>query len=73
MAKTDKKITLTKEMSITEILHKKPDSGSIMMEYGLHCLGCMAAEFESLEQGCLVHGIAKDKIEEMMKRINQLK
>jgi len=64
---------IAKSMGIMEIIQKKPESANIMMEYGLHCIGCMASQFESLEQGCLAHGIAEDKIDEMIDRINRLK
>jgi hybrid cluster-associated redox disulfide protein len=32
------------------------------MKNGLHCIGCAAAHFEDLEQGCVAHGIDADKI-----------
>lgn len=69
--KSDNKIT--KDMGIMEILEKKPQAGMIMMEYGLHCIGCMASQFESLEQGCMAHGIPEEKIDEMVEKINKLK
>lgn len=69
--KEDNKVT--KEMGIMEIVEKKPKSGMIMMEYGMHCLGCMASQFETLEQGCLAHGLSEEKIKEMIDRINKLK
>ena len=64
---------ITKEMGIMEIVQKKPAAADIMTEYGMHCLGCMASQFESLEQGCKVHGIEDKKIDEMMDKINKLK
>ena len=63
---------ITKEMGIMEIIQKKPKAGEIMMEYGMHCLGCMASQFESLEQGCQAHGIEEKKIEEMVDKINKI-
>ena len=64
---------VTKEMNIREIVEKQPKAVEIMMEYGLHCIGCMASQFESLEQGCQVHGIEEKKIDEMIDKINKLK
>lgn len=64
---------ITKKMGIMQIVEKKPKAGEIMMEYGLHCIGCMASQFESLEQGCQVHGIDDKKIDEMVEKINKLK
>jgi hybrid cluster-associated redox disulfide protein len=70
MAKAEK---ITKEMGIMEIIQKKPAAAPVMMDYGLHCLGCAASQFESLEQGCLAHGIDEEKIKEMVEKINKLK
>ncbi len=62
---------ITKDMGIMKIIQKKPKAGEIMMEYGLHCIGCMASHFESLDQGCQAHGIDEKKIEEMVNKINK--
>ena len=70
MIMTDEKIT--KDMGIMEIVEKKPEAAQIMTEAGMHCLGCMASKFESLEQGCQVHGLDDKKINEMIKKINAL-
>ncbi len=48
---------ITKNMTITEIVGKYPKTAEVMMGYGMHCFGCMAARFENLEQGALAHGI----------------
>ena len=34
---------ITKEMTIGEILRTNPDVAPILMEAGLHCLGCPSA------------------------------
>lgn len=49
--------TITKEMSITEIVMKWPETAGTFMKHGMHCLGCAAARFESVEQGAVAHGI----------------
>ena len=37
------------------------------MQSGMHCLGCVAAHTENLEQACEVHGIDADTL---VKQIN---
>jgi len=66
------KTMIAKEESISEIIEKKPESARIMFEYGLHCIGCRVAAWESLEEGCKVHGIEGEKLDEMLKKINAL-
>ncbi|HWR18519.1 MAG TPA: DUF1858 domain-containing protein [Clostridia bacterium] len=60
--------TINKNMTIAEIL--KTDSGiaDILMASGMHCLGCIMAHGEDLEQACAVHGIDAVSLES---KINQ--
>ena len=48
---------ITKEMTIGEILRTNPDVAPILMEAGMHCLGCPSAQGESLEEAAMVHGM----------------
>ena len=41
---------ITKEMTIGEILRTNPDVAPLLMEAGMHCLGCPSAQGESLEE-----------------------
>ena len=58
-AKTGK---ITKDMPIPEILTKYPETISVFQDYGLHCIGCFVASFETLEQGAMAHGLDIDKL-----------
>jgi hybrid cluster-associated redox disulfide protein len=55
---------ITKDMGIMEIVEKYPATVEVFSRYGMHCFGCMAARFESLEQGALAHGIDTDLLVE---------
>ena len=57
---------ITKEMTIGEILRVAPQIAPILMEAGMHCLGCPSAQAESLEEAAMVHGL---DIDELMKKI----
>ncbi len=48
--------TITKQMSIGEVLEIDRTTAPIMMEYGMHCMGCPFSQMESLEMGCAAHG-----------------
>ena len=67
--KTEGMATITKEISITELAEKYPDSVPVLMGMGMHCIGCFAAQYETLEQGCIAHGLDTDKI---VKRVNEV-
>ena len=54
--------TVTKEMSIGQVLNIHRGTAKIMMEFGMHCLGCPHATAESLEDACAVHGTDADEL-----------
>lgn len=60
---------ITKEMTIGEILVTNPDVIPVLMDAGMHCLGCPASQAESLEEAAMVHGI---DIDSLMKVIEEL-
>ena len=53
---------ITKGMTIRSILEVDPDLAGILMASGMHCLGCIMAHSENLEQACAVHGIDADEL-----------
>ena len=53
---------ITKDMPITDIVTNFPEVVPVFREYGMGCIGCMAARFESLGQGAEVHGIDIDRL-----------
>lgn len=57
-----------KNMKIAELIELDRGIAAILMNSGMHCVGCMAAHGESLEDACEVHGIDADK---MLARINE--
>jgi len=63
---------VTKDMTFQDILSKYPESASIMMKFGLHCIGCHMSAMETIEQGCLGHGMDEKMIDEMLKEINNI-
>ena len=63
---------VTKEMAINEIISKVPEAGKIFFKKGLHCVGCMAAQFETMEQGCQAHGMSDEDIDKIIEEINNV-
>lgn len=61
--------TITKEMTIGEILRTKPEIAPVLMNAGMHCLGCPSAQGESLEETAMVHGM---DIDALMQEIAEL-
>lgn len=57
-----------KNTKIGELLEKYPEKAEILMEAGMHCLGCPASQAETLEEACEVHGI---DVEELLEKLNK--
>lgn len=52
---------------IGELLEKAPEKAEILLEAGMHCLGCPASQAETIAEACEVHGI---DVEELIKKLN---
>ena len=53
---------INKDMIITDILELDRGTVPIFFRNGLHCLGCVMASGETLEQACEVHGMDCDAL-----------
>ena len=56
-----------KDTRIGEILEKTPEKAEILLNVGMHCIGCPASQMETLEEACDVHGI---DVEEVVEKLN---
>lgn len=55
---------ISKDTTIGELLNVYPEAAPILMEIGMHCLGCPSAQGESLAEAAMVHGIDSDLLVE---------
>lgn len=60
---------ITKDMTIGQIIVTNPNVAPILMDAGMHCLGCPASQGETLEEAAMVHGL---DIDDLMKKIAEL-
>lgn len=59
-------MTFNKDTRIGEILETAPEKADILLEIGMHCLGCPASQMETLEEACAVHGIDVNEVVEKL-------
>ena len=59
---------INKDTLIGEIMEKAPEKADILLEAGMHCLGCPASQMESLAEACEVHGI---DVDELVQKLNK--
>ena len=58
---------IEKKTTIGELLKIAPEKASVLLEAGMHCLGCPSAQGETIEEACDVHGI---DVEGLLAKIN---
>ena len=58
---------IDKNTKIGEIVEKYPEKAEILLDVGMHCLGCPASQAETLEEACAVHGI---DVEEVLEKLD---
>ena len=66
------KTKITKDILILDLVEQNPNLIEILTgEYGFHCVGCMAASMETLEEGAQVHGMTDKEIDKMVEDLNK--
>lgn len=61
---------VTKDMPIMKAVMANEKVAEILFSSGFHCVGCGMAQHETLEQGCLAHGMTEKEIDKLVKAIN---
>lgn len=58
-------------MLLGTVVAEHPEAAQVMLSYGLHCVGCFANAYDTVEVGARVHGMSDAEIDEMVKKVNQ--
>lgn len=53
---------ITKETTMGQMLDYDRGIAVILMQCGMHCVGCPSSINESLEEACMVHGLDSDEV-----------
>ena len=54
------------DVIISDLLDINPEFEKILLEQGMHCLGCPASRGETLAEACEIHGVDVDKLLEQL-------
>ena len=60
---------ITGDMLMGDILQAYPDAAEVLMDAGMHCIGCPSSLMESLDDACLVHGLDSG---ELLEKLNEV-
>jgi iron-sulfur cluster assembly accessory protein len=67
---------ISRDMTIEDIFanfpHKSQKLAQEITNTGLHCVGCQAATWETLEAGMLSHGFSEEAIDDLVDRLNTI-
>ena len=53
---------ITKKTTMGEMLNYDSGIAYVLMQAGMHCVGCPSSIMESLEEACMVHGLDSDQV-----------
>lgn len=53
---------ITKQTTMGEMLEYDMGIAYVLMQAGMHCVGCPSSIGESLEEACVVHGLDSDEV-----------
>ena len=60
---------ITENMTIGEILELRGEEvAPVLLDMGMHCLGCPSSQMETLKEACEVHGV---DVNEILEKINK--
>jgi len=63
---------VTKKTNIFNLVKNYPETEEILLDYGLHCVSCFASQFDTIEDGCKVHGFDNSTMRELIEDINKV-
>jgi hybrid cluster-associated redox disulfide protein len=59
---------ITKEMTFGDVMERDPEAAFKLMDMGLMCGGCPIAQFETVDEGCRMHGV---DVKNILKKLNE--
>lgn len=62
---------ITKTTTIAKAIEINPKATEVLFSSGMCCVGCPMAQQETIEQGCLAHGMKPKEIDELIKKLNE--
>lgn len=64
-------LKVEKDTNLAQLIMDHPGTAEILLDYGLHCVGCFANSFDTIEMGAKIHGFSDEEVAEMITRLNE--
>ena len=55
-------MAITKDMTVDEVVRRFPETAQVFSRHGVPCVGCSAAQEDSVAQSAAVHGLDPDQL-----------
>jgi hybrid cluster-associated redox disulfide protein len=47
---------------VADILTRSPRAARLLLDRGMHCVGCAIAPFETIAEACAIYGVSVDRL-----------
>ena len=48
--------------TVAALLAREPRAARVLLDHGMHCVGCAIAPFETLAEICVVYGVSLEQL-----------
>ena len=48
--------------TVASVLVRLPHAARLLLDHGMHCVGCAIAPFETLEEACAIYDVSLDRL-----------
>ena len=62
---------ITKKTKIGKLISENPENAETLIGAGMGCVHCPMAQMETIEEGCLGHGMSKKEINKLIEELNK--
>ncbi len=66
-----KKVRITRDTNMSQLLMEHPELAGLLISSGMGCMGCPMAHMETIEEGCMAHGMDSKEIDKLIERLNK--
>jgi hybrid cluster-associated redox disulfide protein len=50
------------EETVAALLAKEPRAARVLLDHGMHCVGCAIAPFETIAEICVIYGVSLERL-----------
>jgi hybrid cluster-associated redox disulfide protein len=64
-------MAISKDTLIADILKETPGSKDIFEKFNMGCISCLGIQSETLEKGCMMHGLDVNEVLKELKKLGK--